>query len=220
MQISVSIIIFYVCKIRTWILRRVPISSQVFLCVQVSATSARSTMSCLTDYYGNFPANHDNIKYDLYHLENDELLSDIKVANGDGNNDVGSASDILCFTCFQSFRNMLAYNEHVQSQHVDDEFYYCKFCTVRHTHANGLTRHMNTHFFKQTNVVDQLTPLRHKCTMCEKSFKTSAKLGIHYRTHTGEKPFPCPYCAYRSTQSNNLKTHILSKHPSTLIENA
>lgn len=32
------------------------------------------------------------------------------------------------------------------------------------------------------------------------------------RTHTGEKPYSCMYCDYKSADSSNLKTHVKTKH--------
>lgn len=35
---------------------------------------------------------------------------------------------------------------------------------------------------------------------------------IHERTHTGDRPYPCPYCRYRSSTGPNLAKHIKQKH--------
>ncbi|KAK3874642.1 hypothetical protein Pcinc_020423 [Petrolisthes cinctipes] len=51
-----------------------------------------------------------------------------------------------------------------------------------------------------------------KCPYCDKYFIYPAKLTSHLRTHTGEKPFACPFCPYRATQQGNLNRHIKIRH--------
>ncbi|XP_063607486.1 zinc finger protein 169-like [Penaeus indicus] len=52
----------------------------------------------------------------------------------------------------------------------------------------------------------------HVCAICNKAFETRYKLERHQRTHTGEKPYACPYCPHRCNQRDNLKAHIASRH--------
>lgn len=53
---------------------------------------------------------------------------------------------------------------------------------------------------------------QHSCTVCGRQFSTSRDLGRHHMTHTGEKPFQCPYCPHKANRKGNLKFHIIAVH--------
>lgn len=54
-----------------------------------------------------------------------------------------------------------------------------------------------------------------KCPLCAKMFEWASLLNTHLRIHTGEKPYRCPKCEYRSTQKGNVQRHIYSRHRDT-----
>ena len=64
---------------------------------------------------------------------------------------------------------------------------------------------------------------RISCKVCQKEFCGKQKEGVasnlkrHMRTHTGDRPFPCPYCVAAFTTNQNLLRHCHAKHPGLLL---
>ena len=53
-----------------------------------------------------------------------------------------------------------------------------------------------------------------RCELCKNHFPTPSRLADHMRSHTGEKPFVCPYagCGSRFSRRDNLTAHLRTNH--------
>lgn len=54
-----------------------------------------------------------------------------------------------------------------------------------------------------------------RCTCCNKVCLSNAAMKRHMRTHTGERPYPCPECSYAARQRYDLTRHISALHAAT-----
>ncbi|XP_028255156.1 zinc finger and BTB domain-containing protein 8B isoform X2 [Parambassis ranga] len=60
---------------------------------------------------------------------------------------------------------------------------------------------------------DLVVPVKlHKCPFCPYTAKQKGIMKRHIRSHTGERPFPCPMCGKRFTRQEHLRSHALSVH--------
>lgn len=54
------------------------------------------------------------------------------------------------------------------------------------------------------------------CKICGRQMLSNADLVKHTRTHTREKPFKCPFCDCKTTQTSSLYRHMKIKHKKTM----
>ena len=58
----------------------------------------------------------------------------------------------------------------------------------------------------------RIGPEQYACPYCGKLLKSRAEVVRHIRIHTGETPFSCNYCNYRTKWKSSLKLHIDRRH--------
>ncbi|XP_074144718.1 sal-like protein 4 isoform X3 [Sminthopsis crassicaudata] len=55
--------------------------------------------------------------------------------------------------------------------------------------------------------IDKATNDPNECIICHRILSCTSSLKMHYRTHTGERPFKCKICGRAFSTKGNLKTH-------------
>lgn len=78
----------------------------------------------------------------------------------------------------------------------------CPVCQKVFSKETTLNKHLSKPC-KDTNCDRK----RHLCDVCGKSFASKDKMKLHYRIHTGEKPFQCKFCPKSFTKRDYLVMH-------------
>ena len=77
---------------------------------------------------------------------------------------------------------------------------YCTLCEKSFSTQGNLRNHIMT-------IHENNRPFICPYPNCNKKYSIQSRLQVHYRTHTGNKPFICKECGKAFNEKGNLKTH-------------
>ncbi|XP_077587551.1 sal-like protein 4 [Stigmatopora nigra] len=82
--------------------------------------------------------------------------------------------------------------------------------TLHHVNGNGMSGEQSSGTAKLQQMVDGLekkTNDPNECVICHRILSCQSSLKMHYRTHTGERPYKCKICGRAFSTKGNLKAH-------------
>lgn len=82
--------------------------------------------------------------------------------------------------------------------------------TLHHMNGNALPGEPSSGTAKLQQMVDGLekrTNDPNECVICHRVLSCQSSLKMHYRTHTGERPYKCKICGRAFSTKGNLKAH-------------
>ncbi|CAL8140389.1 unnamed protein product [Orchesella dallaii] len=91
--------------------------------------------------------------------------------------------------------------EHHIRAHINEKPYSCLECSSEFSGSTGLFLH---HRFVHKKIK---RPRKSECVICRKKFLSKSALNVHFRGHTGEKPYSCSVCAVTFAQKAALDRH-------------
>ncbi|XP_075166579.1 uncharacterized protein LOC142238735 isoform X21 [Haematobia irritans] len=109
-----------------------------------------------------------------------------------------------CNYCGNLYSTRATLQKHILNMHVlANKEHRCEICGFVSSTMEARRKHIE---FKHNPVK------KHKCTMCEKAFKTPTLLKEHMATHTGIDLYKCAYCEATFKSKSNRSTHCRRHH--------
>ncbi|XP_061104476.1 zinc finger protein 711-like isoform X2 [Conger conger] len=108
----------------------------------------------------------------------------------------------VCVECAKGFRHPSELKKHMRT-HTGEKPYQCQHCEFRCADQSNLKTHVKSKHGAE---------LPFKCGHCPQAFADDKELQKHTEIFQGHKTHQCPHCEHKSTNSSDLKRHVISVH--------